>query len=40
VSRSGRRTASVFIKDVRGDDLSLASYLRNEEPELDAGTLN
>jgi hypothetical protein len=28
------------IKDVRGDDSELASYLRIEERELEAGDLN
>jgi hypothetical protein len=46
-SLAGRRRRDVrsedaerFIEEVRGDDPELASYLRIEERELEAGTLN
>jgi hypothetical protein len=35
-----REDAESFIEDVRGDDPDLASYLRIEERELEAGGLN
>ena len=35
-----RENAERFIEEVRGDDLKLASCLRIEERELDAGGLN
>ena len=34
---SAARTPSTFLEEVRGDDLDLASYLRIEERELEAG---
>jgi hypothetical protein len=35
-----REDAEPFIEEVRSDDPDLASYLRIEERELDAGSLN
>ena len=35
-----REDAEQFIKEVRGDDPELASYLRIESRELEAGGLN
>jgi hypothetical protein len=35
-----REDAERFIDEIRGDDPDLASYLRIEERELDAGGLN
>lgn len=35
-----REEAERFIEEVRGDDPELASYLRIEERELEAGGLN
>jgi hypothetical protein len=35
-----REDAERFIEEVRGDDPELASYLRIEERELEAGGLN
>jgi hypothetical protein len=35
-----REDAEQFIDEVRGDDPELASYLRIEERELEAGELN
>ena len=35
-----REDAERFIEEVRGDDPDLASYLRIEERELEAGGLN
>ncbi len=35
-----REDAECFIEEVRGDDPELASYLRIEERELEAGGLN
>jgi hypothetical protein len=35
-----REDAERLIEDVRGDDPELASYLRIEERELEAGELN
>jgi hypothetical protein len=35
-----REDAERLIEEVRGDDPELASYLRIEERELDAGSLN
>ena len=35
-----RDDAERFIEEVRGDDPQLASYLRIEERELEAGALN
>ena len=35
-----REDAERFIEEVRGDDPELASYLRIEEPEVEAGGLN
>jgi hypothetical protein len=35
-----REDAKRFIEEVRGDDPDLASYLRIEERELEAGGLN
>jgi hypothetical protein len=36
----GRGDAERFIAEVRDDDLELASYLRIEERELEAGGVN
>jgi hypothetical protein len=35
-----REDAERFVEEVRGDDPELASYLRIEERELEAGGLN
>ena len=35
-----REDAERFVEEVRGDDSELATYLRIEERELDAGGLN
>jgi hypothetical protein len=35
-----REDAERFVEEVRGDDPALASYLRFEERELDAGGVN
>jgi hypothetical protein len=35
-----REDAERFVEEVRGDDPDLASYLRIEDRELDAGGLN
>ena len=39
-SRRRREDAERFIEKVRGDDPELATYLRIEERELEAGGLN
>jgi hypothetical protein len=39
-SRRCREDAERFIEEVRGDDPALASYLRIEERELEAGGVN
>jgi hypothetical protein len=36
----GDRSDERFVEEVRGDDPDLASYLRIEERELEAGGLN
>ena len=37
---AGREDAERFIEEVRGDDPDIASYLRIEERELEAGGRN